>query len=170
MAYVVISRDDSASGYGTAGGVSLTFKISELADLADDATILNAPSGSFYVLNDLSVGSKDPASNQWILPAATPILITTQPSDVSTTAGEITESLTVACYARDSSASYTPTYQWYSNNSEDYTTPSSIEGATSATYAIPAETAAGTYYYFCTITANSKTLNSTIATVVVAAA
>lgn len=35
MAYVVISRDDSASGYGTSGGVSLTFKISELADLAD---------------------------------------------------------------------------------------------------------------------------------------
>lgn len=44
----------------------------------------------------------------------------------------------------------TPTYQWYSNNEENYDTPTEAEGETSATYTT-GELSAGTYYYFCVI-------------------
>lgn len=172
MPYVITSLDTSASGYAGKGVVCPTFMVSALADLAEDSVILNAHAGSKYILagTPTTYGYKNPLNSQWILPAATPILITAQPADVDTVAGNITESVSVAAYAQDGSGTYAPDYQWYSNTSEDYDAPSSLAGATSATYAIPVETAAGTYYYFCTITANSKTLNSAIATVVVAAA
>ena len=173
MGYKVIGVDNSAIntlGYAHKGAACPTFLIHELADLAADELIRDCEAGFYVLAGDMSVGSKDPDTGKWILPAATPILITRQPGDVNTTEGEITEALSVEAYAQDSSAEYTPTYQWYSNDSEDYTTPTELTGVTTATYAIPAETAAGTYYYYCAITANGKTLNSAIATVVVASA
>lgn len=45
----------------------------------------------------------------------------------------------------------TPTYQWYSNDENNYDTPTIISGATSATYTTPALTA-GVNYYFCKVT------------------
>lgn len=55
----------------------------------------------------------------------------------------------------DSTATVTPTiapaYQWYSNNSNDYDTPTLIGGETNATYTTGA-LGAGVYYYFCKIT------------------
>lgn len=170
MAYVIKSLDTSALGYGNKGVVCPTFSISALADLAEDSEILNAPAGSTWVLaNTLATGSKDPLTKHWVLPDLTPILITTQPVDVSTTAGAITESLSVVAYSHDSSGNRAITYQWYSNNSEDYTSPTSVEGATSATMVLNTELAEGTYYYFCTLTSNSKTLDTAISTVTVAA-
>lgn len=57
----------------------------------------------------------------------------------------------------------TPTYQWYSNDSNDYLTPTIVAGATSATYTTPALTPAGTYYYFCVITVSGwRPINSQI--------
>jgi len=44
----------------------------------------------------------------------------------------------------------TPTYQWYSNDENNYTTPTELTGETSATYTTGA-LSAGTYYYFCVI-------------------
>lgn len=45
----------------------------------------------------------------------------------------------------------TPTYQWYSNTSNNNTTGTAISGETNPTYTPPA-TAVGTIYYYCTIT------------------
>ena len=48
------------------------------------------------------------------------------------------------------------TYQWFSNDTPDYTTPVLISGATANTYTPPA-TAAGTTYYYATISSTSCT-------------
>ncbi len=53
----------------------------------------------------------------------------------------------------------TPSYQWYSNDTEDYLTPTEINGATSATY----DTNETPGYYFCVITVpNYRAVNSQI--------
>lgn len=166
MSYSVFGRDQSAEGFADVGVSSFAVQVEKQADLA---AIDWMKSGSFAIDNAFNVFLKCPRTGHWVLPAATPILIVVQPVDVHAVAGEITESLSVEAYAQDATAEYTPTYQWYSNNSKDYTTPSAVIGATDAIFEIPTDTVAGTYYYFCTITANSKTLDSSIATVVVAA-
>ena len=172
MAYKIIGLDKSAEGYANKGVICPTFLISALADLAEDTEILNAQAGFYVLATDISVGSKDPATGHWILPAATPILITAQPTDQTVQQDAVTETVSLTCYAHDSTGAFTPTYQWYSNNSEDYTTPSAVVGQTTATLTIPTDIveASSPYYYFCTITANSKTLNSAIITVTVTAA
>jgi predicted secreted protein len=61
-----------------------------------------------------------------------------------------------------------PSYQWYSNNENNYATPTIIAGATSATYTTGA-LGAGTYYYFCVVTvANYRAVNSQIHVITVA--
>lgn len=55
-----------------------------------------------------------------------------------------------------------PAYQWYSNNSKDYDSPTAISGATSATY----DTTGAPGYYFCKVTVpNYRPVNSQIFTV-----
>lgn len=60
----------------------------------------------------------------------------------------------------------TPTYQWYSNttNNTDGATP--IDGATTASYSVPT-TAQGTTYYYCVATNEQGNATSTIAGVTV---
>lgn len=63
----------------------------------------------------------------------------------------------------------TPTYQWYSNDENNYTMPTEITGATSATYTTPA-LSEGTYYYFCVVTvANYREVYSQIHVITVTA-
>ena len=45
-----------------------------------------------------------------------------------------------------------PSYQWYSNNTNNNSTGSLIPGATAATYTLPAATQIGVTYYYCVIT------------------
>lgn len=57
----------------------------------------------------------------------------------------------------------TPAYQWYSNNENNYDSPTSIAGATSATY----DTTGAAGYYFCKVTVpNYRPVNSQIFQVV----
>jgi predicted secreted protein len=57
----------------------------------------------------------------------------------------------------------TPAYQWYSNDAENYESPSIIAGATAATY----DTTGALGYYFCKVTVpNYRPVNSQIFTVV----
>lgn len=56
----------------------------------------------------------------------------------------------------------TPAYQWYSNDENNYTTPTIINGETAHDYTTGA-LGAGTYYYFCVVTvANHRPVNSRI--------
>ncbi|MFN6014324.1 MAG: hypothetical protein ACK47F_06525 [Flavobacteriales bacterium] len=60
-------------------------------------------------------------------------------------------------------------YQWYSNSANSYTGATLVSGATSATYT-PSTAAAGTVYYFCTVTAagnGCNPINSSISEVIV---
>lgn len=57
----------------------------------------------------------------------------------------------------------TPAYQWFSNNENNYDSPTSIAGATSATY----DTTGAAGYYFCKVTVpNYRPVNSQIFQVV----
>ena len=56
----------------------------------------------------------------------------------------------------------TYTYQWYSNTENSTTGGTEIEGATNASYDIPAgKTAGNTEYYYCVVTASCEWDNTT---------
>ena len=98
----------------------------------------------------------------------TPVItITTNPTSRTVTQGSITGSLTCAATV---SPSATVTYQWYSNTTSSNVggTVLTSAGATTASFTIPANLTAGTYYYFCearSTGADSK--RSSVATVTV---
>ena len=129
--------------------------ISAGGDIADGAT-----------LQDIS--SDVTLTAQWT--CTTPTFGT----DLSTTQvdyekDETATSLTVAATANSGDVSY----QWYSNDGNDYTTPTTLTNCTTATYK-PSTAAEGTTYYFCVATNTtgscSTTANSKIAKIVVSAA
>ena len=63
----------------------------------------------------------------------------------------------------------TPSYQWYSNNENNYDTPTIAAGETDATYTTGA-LSTGTYYYFCVVTvAGYRPINSQIHVITVSA-
>ena len=97
----------------------------------------------------------------------TPVIaITTQPAENTTvTAGSITGNLSVTANVTPSG---TLTYQWHSNNTNSNSGGTSISGATSANFPIPTNLTAGTYYYYCVVSATGATPeSSSVARVVV---
>ena len=63
----------------------------------------------------------------------------------------------------------TPTYQWYSNDEENYTTPTIAAGETDAEYTTGA-LSTGTYYYFCVVSVSGyRAINSQIHVITVSA-
>ncbi|MCL2809467.1 MAG: hypothetical protein FWD24_05305, partial [Treponema sp.] len=93
------------------------------------------------------------------------ITIDTQPVSVSDfIVGSISGNLTVT-------ASIIPTeplsYQWYSNNTPSYTGSSLITGETNSSFTIPTNLTAGTYYYYCVVSAatSAASTSTNIATV-----
>ena len=89
-----------------------------------------------------------------------------QPADLALTAGAIGPA-DVLVFVADGSDGGTPAYQWYRNVSKSATGGTVLTGATAAAYAIPANTAAGTYYYYCVAAYHGKTVTSDVATVTV---
>jgi hypothetical protein len=83
------------------------------------------------------------------------INITAQPAaNTTVTAGSITGSLTIAATI---SPSGTLSYQWYSNTTNSNTGGTAISGATNTSFAIPIGLTAGTYYYYCVVSATGAT-------------
>lgn len=100
----------------------------------------------------------------WISPAVT---ISTQPADASKTEGSISGSLSVSA----SAASGTLTYQWYEANGTDKRGAKRVSGATSSSMTIPTTLTAGSYYYFCKLFVDGiEAVDTTVATITVAAA
>ena len=98
---------------------------------------------------------------------AAEISITTQPVVVTTVmAGNIYITLTVDATV-DGGA--TLSYQWYSNTTDNNTGGILITGATTANFDIPTTLTAGTYYYYCIVSANlgAAPVTSNIAVVTV---
>ena len=108
------------------------------------------------------------------LPPATAPTITTQPTDLNLTEGY--ESGNVLTVAASTVEGQTLSYQWYSNTTKSTTGGTAIDDATKANYTVPTEKTAGTYYYYCLVTAtmspNGQTANATsdVATVTIASA
>ena len=84
------------------------------------------------------------------------ITVTAHPAAANFTVGEISGSLFVAAGVTEGAAL---SYQWYSNTEAVNTGGTIISGATNAHFAIPADLAVGTYYYFCEISATGGALN-----------
>ncbi len=83
--------------------------------------------------------------------ATTPVItLTGQPAHTGVTVGSITEELSVAASV---TLSATLSYKWYRNTTLSNTGGTEISGATAATFAIPTDLTAGTYYYYCVVSA-----------------
>lgn len=99
--------------------------------------------------------------------AVTPtITITTQPAGLTeVTAGSITGSLSVVA---ESNTSDPATYQWYENTIDSTTGGTAINGETSASFDIPTDLLADTYYYYCVLSlVGASDVTTTVAKVTV---
>jgi phi13 family phage major tail protein len=94
------------------------------------------------------------------------ITITTQPDALTeVTAGNITESLSVVA---TSNTSDPVTYQWYENTTDSPTGGTIINGETSASFDIPTDLTADTYYYYCVLSlSGASDVTTDVATVTV---
>jgi predicted outer membrane repeat protein len=70
--------------------------------------------------------------------------------------GYIEGNILSAVVAGKDTETYNYTYQWYSTPYEGTTNGSAITGATEETYTVPTGKNAGTYYYYCVVTATRK--------------
>jgi gliding motility-associated-like protein len=93
--------------------------------------------------------------------------ITSQPQSQTVCLGGSLSNLSVAY----SGGNGTPTYQWFSSPTNSTSNGSAIIGATSASYTLPAASAVGTTYYYCTLTfanaATCSTISSNLAAITI---
>ncbi|MBU9723124.1 hypothetical protein KS407_17020 [Bacillus alkalicola] len=94
------------------------------------------------------------------------ITITTQPEELTeTTEGSISGSLSVVASVN---TSHPITYQWYENTTDSTTGGTVINGETSASFNLPTDLLAGTYYYYCVLSSVGATdVKTDVATVIV---
>ena len=99
-------------------------------------------------------------------PITPTITVTTQPADLTNvTEGSISGSLSVVA---ETNTSYPVTYQWYENTVDSTTGGTVINGETSASFDIPTDLLAGTYYYYCTLSSTgAPDVTTTVAMVTV---
>jgi hypothetical protein len=125
-----------------------------------------AGSAAAYTGNNAFTFTIDNDATNIVIPIANPaITIVTQPTHTTTvTEGKITGDLTVAASVNPNGP--TLTYQWYSNTADTNTGGTAIPGATSTSFTIPTTLTAGTYYYFCEVSATGvQTVRSNAGTV-----
>ena len=87
--------------------------------------------------------------------------ITQQPKDATYDQGATPVALTVSA-----SGNPTPTYQWYSNTSNENSNGTLISGETKDSYT-PSTASTGTFYYYCVATNSKGSASSNVATITV---
>jgi len=99
-------------------------------------------------------------------PVTPMITITTQPADLTEVVeGSISGSLSVVA---STNTSYPVTYQWYENTINSTTGGTAINGETSASFDIPTDLIAGSYYYYCVLSSiGASAVKTNAATVTV---
>ena len=99
-------------------------------------------------------------------PVTPTITVTTQPADLTEVVeGSISGSLSVVA---SSNTSYPVTYQWYENTIDSTTGGTVINGETSASFDIPTDLLAGSYYYYCVLSSvGASDVKTNVATVTV---
>lgn len=96
------------------------------------------------------------------------ITILIEPMDITVTEGSIEESLGLEASITNGAEMM---YQWYSNTTASTSGGTLIEAATEAVFALPTTLIAGTYYYYCGISAEeAESMISNVVTVTVQAA
>ena len=101
---------------------------------------------------------------QWVDTEATPPII----SGITTPTGCIkygSEGNISVTAAPATDTEYNLTYQWYSNTTQTNSGGTAISGANALNYKIPAGQNAGTYYYYCVVTATRADNGKTAQTV-----
>ena len=101
-------------------------------------------------ISSTDTGDKSFTAKWTPIPAGTPV-ITKQPESLTFEYGK-TGSFTIEAEAA-SGSTYTLSYQWYRNTISSTVGGTEITGATGTTYTVPDNTATGTYYYYCIVTA-----------------
>ncbi|MCL2791786.1 MAG: SUMF1/EgtB/PvdO family nonheme iron enzyme [Spirochaetaceae bacterium] len=97
------------------------------------------------------------------------ITINTQPAaTTNVVAGSISDSLSVGATVTGGA---TLSYQWFRNTTNSNVGGTPVSGATSASFTIPTDLTAGTYFYYCVVSATGGAISvqSNVATVNVAA-
>ncbi len=99
-------------------------------------------------------------------PVTPTITVTTQPADLTEVVeGSISGSLSVVA---STNTSYPVTYQWYENTINSTTGGTAINGETSASFDIPTDLIAGSYYYYCVLSSvGASAVKTNAATVTV---
>lgn len=99
-------------------------------------------------------------------PVTPTITVTTQPTDLTEVVeGSISGSLSVVA---STNTSYPVTYQWYENTIDSTTGGTVINGETSASFDIPTDLLAGSYYYYCVLSSvGASDVKTNVATVTV---
>jgi phi13 family phage major tail protein len=99
-------------------------------------------------------------------PVTPTITVTTQPADLTEVVeGSISGSLSVVA---STNTSYPVTYQWYENTIDSTTGGTVINGETSASFDIPTDLFAGSYYYYCVLSSvGASDVKTNVATVTV---
>ncbi|MGD6776319.1 major tail protein [Sutcliffiella horikoshii] len=99
-------------------------------------------------------------------PVTPTITVTTQPADLTEVVeGSISGSLSVVA---STNTSYPVTYQWYENTLDSTTGGTVINGETSASFDIPTDLLAGSYYYYCVLSSvGASDVKTNVATVTV---
>ena len=94
------------------------------------------------------------------------ITVTTQLADLTEVVeGSISGSLSVVA---STNTSYPVTYQWYENTIDSTTGGTVINGETSASFDIPTDLLAGSYYYYCVLSSvGASDVKTNVATVTV---
>jgi hypothetical protein len=154
MSYSVVYRSDNGVTNLTSDKYHYELMVDELSDLYD-VTESMAPGSVAYTpgLDKVALLRDD---GEWNLPSAEPIVIWVQPVDTIVKVGAVTQSLTVDAHCNDETDL---TYQWYSNDTEDTTSPTTLTGKTAASCAIATAISEGILYHYVVVGdgTNSKT-------------
>jgi|GEM_PF-1883713 len=137
------TTDSNAGGTSLSGATGASYTI---------PTTLTA--GTYYYFCEVKSGSSIALRSnvaEVTVTVAPVITITTQPAAATTVVqGSINGSLSVAASVTQGA---TLSYQWYSNTQNNNTSGTLISGATNAIFTIPTTLTAGTYYYYCKLSA-----------------
>ena len=150
--YFSSSKSTSATGTGVAsgsGGSSVTIDCSSLGLKTGYITASGAVRvWEVTVTYESGSGETTPS-------------ITQHPESATYDQGAMPAALTITADGNPA-----PTYQWYSNTSNNNSNGTKISGATEASYT-PSTATAGTFYYYCVATNSKGSASSNVATITV---
>lgn len=160
MSYSVVYRSDNGCDNLNDGKYHYQLQVDELSDLYSVTEEMAA--GSVAYTPDYAKLASLRNDGEWNLPSTEPIVIWVQPVDTIVKVGAVTQSLTVDAHCNDETDL---TYQWYSNDTEDTTSPTTLTGKTAVSCAIATDVSEGILYHYVVVGDGTNSLTSDIVAV-----